>query len=249
LKTQKQTSRDLLFSGARISFLTVVAVIFLGGLSDWAYINVQVSSISLASVFVEYLASYASAFLIAGIEIAAAYYFIRKYDLGNSRRLFFLSLVLGTLGFVIYVVGELMAGLASIRNTSAPLGLVLASELSPYVLDYGNALIILLSIFSVIFLVGILYRINPPVNAKKSFPSGTGFLGGIWTSTITTVAALLCCGPLPAAIAFTTGISSAYFTDLINYQSLLVLVSIPLLVYAIILANRRAMRGCKLRYS
>jgi hypothetical protein len=247
LKTRQQTTRDLLFNGARISFLAVVAVIFLGGLADWAYLNVQEFSITIASAFVEYLASYASAFLIAGIEIAAAYYFIRKYDLGNTRRLFLLSIILGALGFVIYVIGEVFAGLFSFGNTPPSLGQVLASEISPYDLDYGNALIILLSIFSLVFLVGILIRINPPMNLNKTLPNGTGFFGGVWTSTITTVAAMVCCGPLPGAIALATGISSVYFTDLINYQSILVLVSVPLLLYAIVLANRRAMKGCRLR--
>jgi len=240
--------RDLLFSGIRISFLAVVAVIFLGGLFDWAYINTQEYLISIESAFVEYLASYASAFAIAGIEIAAAYYFIRKYDLGNTRRLFFLSIILGSTGFVIYVAGEVFAGIGALGYTTIPMGRILASELSPYDLDYGNALIILLSILALIFLVGILFRINPPVMVKKTLSNGTGFLGGVWTSTITTVAALVCCGPLPGAIALGTGISSVYFTALINYQSVLVLASIPLLVYSIVLANRRAMKGCKVRY-
>ena len=84
-------------------------------------------------------------------------------------------------------------------------------------------------------------------NTRAGLSKGTGVFGGLWTSLITTFSALVCCGPLPGAIALATGVSSIYFTSVINLQSLLVLVSVPPLVIAIILADRRAKIGCKLR--
>ncbi|MDA4111696.1 MAG: hypothetical protein OK439_04105 [Thaumarchaeota archaeon] len=242
-----RSGNGLIFASARISFLAVVGVIFLGGICDWAYINSQESSIPLANAFVEYLTSYASAFVIAGIEISAAYYFVKKYDLGKTKKLLELSLSAGTIGFVVYIIGEAAAGLLSVGNTSASVLQVIYSEISPYDLDYGNALVIFLSIFSLVLLVGLLLKINPARYQKTGLTNGTGFIGGLWTSTITTFAAMVCCGPLPAAIAVFTGISPLLFTDIINLQSLLVLVSVPPLLYAVILADRRARNGCRLR--
>jgi hypothetical protein len=249
-----QVHPNVLFAGIRISFLVVVAIIFLGGLSDWVYINTQEYTISLATTFVEYLTSYVSAFLIAGIELTAVYYFEKKYDLGKTRRLFNFALIAGALGFVAYMVGETLAGLgvlgnslASTGNTNPSVLQVIAWEISPNDLDYGNALVIFLSIFALVLLVGVLFRINPVRNPSGQIPNGSGFLGGAWTSLITTFSAMVCCGPLPGAIALSTGISSIYFTDVINLQSLIVLVSVPLLVYAILLADRRARGVCKLR--
>jgi hypothetical protein len=244
---QLEQTRNLLFESTRISFLFIVTIIFFGGLSDWAYINAQEYPISLATAFVEYLTSYVSAFIITGIEIAAIYYFVRKYDLGKTKRLFTYSIIAGALGFIAYIVGETLAFLGSLGNTNAPLSQIIALEISPVDLDYGNALVIFLSIFSLVMLVGVLFRINPPRIQKGNLQNRTGFVGGVWTSIITTFAAVVCCGPLPAAILAVSQIPAIYFTDVIDFQSLIVLVSVPFLVYAIILADRRARRGCKLR--
>ena len=252
MRPQLQQRRNVLFEGVRVSFLLVAGVIFLGGLADWTYINAQEYALSLPTAFTGYLTSYVSAFIIAGIELAAVYYFVKKYDLGNTRRLFTFSFIAGALGFIGYVAGEVLAGVGILSLGLASSGhpsvlQVLAIEISPNDLDYGNALVIFLSLFSLVMLVGVLFKINPAPARRGKLPNGTGFLGGAWTSLITTFSALVCCGPLPGAIALTTGISSLYFTDVINFQSLIVLASVPLLVYAIILADRRARRGCKLR--
>lgn len=229
-----------------MAFLAVMGILLLGGLSDWIYLNTQEYAISLAACFVEYLASYASAFLIAGIEIAAAYYFYARYDLGKQKRLLTLSLYAGLVGFAVYIIGEVASGLSSLGSANISM-LTAISELSPYELDYGNALIIFLSLFGLVLLVGTLLKINPLPNSKTILPKGAGLVGGVWTSAITTFAAMVCCGPLPGVIALATGISSLYFTRLIGLQSLLVLISAPLLLLAILLADRRARRGCKLR--
>ncbi|MGI0090414.1 MAG: hypothetical protein ACREBS_01770 [Nitrososphaerales archaeon] len=245
-------NRDLVFSGARLAFLVTMGVIFLGGAADWAYLNVQEYSISIYDAFVEYLTSYASAFLISGIEIAAAYYFMERYDLGVSgKKIIYWSLVAGGIGFLGYVLGEVIAGLSTITVTGEVSILEpIYYELTPVDLDYGNALIIMLTIFSLVMLIWLLLKINPmPKNMKAGLSKGTGVMGGLWTSTVTTLAATVCCGPLPGAIALATGISSIYFTAIIQIQSLIILVSVPLLLSAIYLADKRARKGCKLKYS
>jgi hypothetical protein len=224
-----------------------MGIVLLGGISDWLYLNVQEYPISLSASFVEYLSSYASAFLIAGIEIAATYYFFTRYDLGSEARLLKYSLLTGLAGFAIYIVGEVLAGFSSIGVTNISMLSAITLELSPYDLDYGNALMIFLSLFGLVLLVGSLVRINPLPSSKSAVPKGAGLVGGVWTSAITTAAAMVCCGPLPASIALVTGISSLAFTQLISLQSLLVLVSVPLLLLSIILADKRARNGCKLR--
>jgi hypothetical protein len=245
--TGLQGKRNLKFEGVRISFLAVVATVFLGGLADWVYLNSQETSIPLVNTFVEYLTSYVSAIVIAGIEIAAAYYFTRKYDLGKTKRLFLLSVLAGILGFFAYVIGEVVAGLGSLGTTQAPILQVIYFEMLPNYLDYGNATVIFVNIFSLLLLIGVLFKINPVSYRKSSIPDRTGFVGGLWVSTVTTFAALVCCGPLPGAIALFTQIPMLYFTTLINFQSVLVLVSVPPLLFAIILADRRAQKGCSLR--
>jgi len=230
-----------------LAFLVVVGILFLGGLSDWLYLNAQEYAISLQSSFVEYLASYASALLIAGIEIAATYYFFTKYDLGSSRRLIKFSILIGLVGFLIYILGEVVSGFSSLKITNISMLRAISLEVSPYDLDYGNALIIFLSLFGLMLLVGSLLKINPLPSSKTAVPNGAGLVGGVWTSAITTAAAMVCCGPLPGAIALATGVSSIAFTELINLQSLIVLVSVPLLFLSIVLADRRARKGCKLR--
>jgi hypothetical protein len=124
---------------------------------------------------------------------------------------------------------------------------VIYFEIIPNDLDYGNALIIFISIFSAMLVIGGLFKINPASYSKISIPIKTGFVGGLWVSTVTTFAALVCCGPLPGAIALLTQIPVLYFTTLINLQSVLVLVSVPPLLIAIIVADRRAKKGCSLR--
>jgi len=242
-----QVKRNLWLEGLRISFLVVVATIFLGGLADWVYLNHQEGPIPLAGSFVEYLTSYSVAFLVAGIEIAAAYYYTRKYDLGKTKRLFIVSVIAGFLGFFTYIIGEVVAGLGSIGTSQISVLQAIYFEIVPNDLDYGNALTILISIFSLVLLFGILFKINPISYPKGSIPNGTGFVGGLWVSTVTTFAALVCCGPLPGAIALLAQIPVLYFTKLITFQSLLVLVSIPPLLFAIILADIRAKKGCSLR--
>jgi len=231
--------------------LAVMGILLIGGLSDWLYLNAQEYAISLPAAFVEYLASYASAFLIAGIEIAAAYYFFARYDLGSKKSLVKYSILAGLAGFAIYVIGEVASGFSSLGIANISMLSAISLELSPYDLDYGNALIIFLSLFGLVLLVGSLLKINPLPVSKTAVPKGAGLVGGVWTSAITTAAAIVCCGPLPAAIALATGTSSLAFTEafteLIKLQSLLVLVSVPLLLLSIILADKRARRGCKLR--
>ena len=240
-------ARVIFLTGGRLAFLAVMGVIVLGGLSDWVYLNSQEYAISLAASFVEYLASYVSAFLIAGVEIAAAYYFFARYDLGSDKRLLKLSIIVGIIGFILYVVGEVVAGFSSLAISNISILRAISLEISPYSLDYGNALIIFLSLFGLVFLVGLLVKINPLPSSKTVVPKSAGLVGGIWTSAITTVAAMVCCGPLPGAIALATGISSLAFTELITLQSTLVLLSVPLLCLSIVLADRRARNGCKLR--
>jgi hypothetical protein len=237
----------IVFTSGRLAFLAVMGILVLGGISDWIYLNTQELPISLAACFVEYLTSYVSAFLIAGIEIAASYYFYTRYDLGKQKRLLKFALYAGIVGFVAYVVGEVISGLTTLGSPNISMLTAISIEISPNDLDYGNALIIFLSLFGLVLLVGTLVKINPLPSSKTILPKGAGLVGGVWTSAITTVAAMVCCGPLPGVIALATGISSLYFTDLITVQSLLVLVSVPVLLLSIVLADRRARRGCKLR--
>lgn len=242
-------SKDLVFVGARLAGLLTIATILAGGAFDWLFINQQEYPISLVDAQVEYLSNYISAFLIVVIEVAAAYYFIQKYDLGPKKGFLPPALYVGIAGFLVYVIGEVTAGISSSGGAQIPLLQFLYYELAPANLDYGNALVILLSLFGVILLLEVLLKVNPLPNSKSGVSNGTGFFGGLWTAGITTASAIVCCGPLPGAIAIATGISSLYFTELINIQSLIVLISIPLILVALFLADRRAMRGCKLRHS
>src|SRR5579862_6868450 len=191
----------VVFTGARLAFLVVMGVLLLGGISDWIYLNAQEYTISLAASFVEYLASYVSAFLIAGIEIAAAYYFFTRYEIGGNKNLLKYALLGGLAGFVTYLLSEVLSGFLTISVPNISILGALSLELSPYDLDYGNALIIFLSLFGLILLVGTLLKINPLPRSKTTVPKGAGLVGGVWTSAITTIAAMVCCGPLPAAIA------------------------------------------------
>jgi hypothetical protein len=238
---------ELWFAGVRLGFLAAASVIFVGGVADWVYINTQEYSLSLTNAFAQYLASYASAILIAGIEIAAAFYFMEKYDVGSRRGLLISSAVVGTAGFLSYLIAEFAAGWSSLGSSGVPIGELLYFELAPTGLDYGNALIIFLDLFALVLLVRLLFRINPMPKLGTGLSKGTGFLGATWTSSVTTFSAMVCCGPLPGAIAMAGGISPLYFTSVINLQSLLDLASVPLILLAIILAERRARAGCKLR--
>lgn len=242
----KSDRKDLIL-GIRLGLLVTIAILLVGGLSDWVYLNAQESAVSIADGMSDYVSSYASAFLVSGIETASALYFIEKYELGDRRRIVVSSLMFGLVGFVVYVIGEVAAGLGSVASNNIPVSQLLFNEYSPTVLDYGNALIILLSVFSLVLLLRLLLRINPMPHARTGLSKGTGLFGGLWTAVITTFSALVCCGPLPGAIALATGVSSIYFTSVINLQWLLVLISVPPLVIAVILADRRARIGCKLR--
>jgi hypothetical protein len=238
------------FAGGRLAFLSVMAVLVLGGISDWLYLNVQEYPISLPASFVEYLTSYSAAFLIAGIEIGATFYFFTVYEIGSTRKLLRAAGIIGAVGFLGYVFGEVIAGFLSLGNSSTvPILTALSLEISPLDLDYGNALIIFLSLFGLVLLIGTLLKINPLPRSASSASKNAGFVGGVWTSVVTTFAAIVCCGPLPAIIATASGVASMslYFTTLITWQSLLVLLSVPVLAISIILADRRARSGCKLR--
>ncbi len=237
----------LIYHGALIAAVLTIVSILVGGIFDWAFLNQQEYSISLIDAQVDYLASYISAFLIVAIEVAAAYYFIEKYDLGSRKKLLLPPLYIGIAGFLAYVAGEVVSGISTLGGANIPFEKLLYYELIPGVLDYGNALVILLSLFGMVLLLEILLKINPMPKSKSGIPNGAGFFGSVWTASVTVLSAMVCCGPLPGAIALTTGISSLYFTTLINVQSLIVLISIPLILIAIFLADRRAMRGCKLR--
>ncbi len=241
-----QKNRDLILAGARIATLFTIVSVLVGGVFDWLFLNQQEYSISLINAQIDYLSSYISAFLIVAIEVAGAYYLFQKYDIGSSRKLVSQALYVGTGGFLVYVVGEVVSGISTFGGANVQLAALLYNELIPTVLDYGNALVILVSLFSMILLLEVLLKINP-IKTKSMIPNGVGFFGGIWTSGVTTVSAMVCCGPLPGAIALGTGISSLYFTTLINIQSLIVLISIPPIMTAIFLADRRATRGCRLR--
>ena len=240
-------SKSLFYEGAKWAALLTLASILIGGVFDWIYLNTQESQMSLVDAQSDYLGSYASAFLIAAIEIGAAYYFIEKYDFGDRRKFFIPAVYAGFAAFLFYTFGELAAGISSSNGVQIPLGQFLYYELAPGALDYGNAIIMLFDLFALALLLKVLLRVNPLPNAKASLPNSAGFFGGVWTSAVTSASAVVCCGPLPGAIALATGVSSIYFTDLINIQSFIVLVSIPLLLVAIFLADKRAMKGCKLR--
>ncbi|MDG6995409.1 MAG: hypothetical protein JRN52_05760 [Nitrososphaerota archaeon] len=246
-KTTLGVRRNELSGAFQVALVLTLAVVIVGGLADWAYLNTQEASVSIIDGLSDYLTSYVSAFLIAGVEIGASYYFIEKYDLGDRKRLFVSSLMIGFVGFVGYVIAEVAAGLGSIGSSEIPVSQLLFNEYSPTVIDYGNALVILLSLFSLVALLKVLLRINPMPNTRNGISKSTGVLGGLWTSAITTFSAVVCCGPLPGAMALATGVSSIYFTSVINLQAYLVLVSIPLLLIAIVLADRRARIGCRLR--
>jgi hypothetical protein len=236
-----------LFAGVRIGFLSAASVIFVGGIADWIYINSQEGSLSLTNAFAQYLESYASAIFIAGIEIAAAFYFMQRYELGKERKLLLNSALIGLIGFFVYLTGEFFAGVFSLGAAKVPIGELLYFELAPTGLDYGNAMIIFLDLFALLLLLQLLFRINPVPKRNTGLSKGAGFLGAVWTSGITTFSATVCCGPLPVAIALATGLSTLYFTAVINLQSLLDLASIPLILVSVYLANRRASIGCRLR--
>lgn len=250
LKTTSRTTlgvRNELFGAFQVALALTLLVLLVGGLADWAYLNTQEAAVSVIDGLSDYLTSYVSSFLIAGVEIGASYYFIEKYDLGDRKRLLISSFMIGLVGFVGYVIAEVAAGLESTGSSQIPVLQLLFNEYSPTVIDYGNALVILLSLFSLVVLLKVLLRINPMANARNGLSKSTGVLGGLWTSAITMFSAVVCCGPLPGALALATGVSSIYFTSVINLQAYLVLISIPLLLIAIVLADRRARIGCKLR--
>lgn len=242
-------SKDLIFVGARLAALLTIATILGGGAFDWIFLNQQEYPISLIDAQVDYLSSYISAFLIVAIEVAAAYYFIQKYDLGPRKSFILPAIYVGVAGFLVYVVGEVAAGASVLAGAQIPLGQFLYNELAPGDMDYGNALVILLSLFGLALMLKVLLKVNPMPKGRSGVSNGAGFFGGLWTAGVTTAAAFVCCGPLPGAIALATGISTLYFTALINVQSLIILISIPLILVAIFLADRRAMQSCKLRYS
>ena len=130
------------------------------------------------AAFVEYLTSYVSAFIITGIEIAAVYYFVRKYDLGKTKRLFIFSVIAGALGFIAYIVGETLAFLGKHGKYKCPSAQDYRSRnISRRSSDYGNALVIFLSIFSLVMILGVLFRINPPRIQKGNLQNRTGFRG------------------------------------------------------------------------
>jgi hypothetical protein len=245
--SSKDRNKELIYSGARVSALITILAILAGGTFDWAFINQQEYSVSLVNAQVDYLSSYASAFLIAAIEIGAAYYFLQKYELGSERKLTGRALVIGIVGFLIYLIGEVVTGIGSLGQVSIPFPTLLYNELTPSVLDYGNALIILISLFGMVLLLEVLLKINPIPRSDSALSNGAGFAGSLWTSIVTTTSAMVCCGPLPGAIALATGVSSLYFTALINIQSFIILISVPLILVAIFVADRRAMKGCKIR--
>ena len=95
-----------------------MGIVLLGGLSDWLYLNVQEYPISLSASFVEYLSSYASAFLIAGIEIAATYYFFTRYDLGSKARLLKYSTFCRAAGFARILIGEVVRRIFELNITN-----------------------------------------------------------------------------------------------------------------------------------
>lgn len=233
--------------GIRYSLLLSILAILLGGTFEWIFLNQQEYQISLIDAQIEYLSNYVSAFVTVAIEIAAAYYFFERYDLGSRKRDLMFAIFIGIAGFLSYVIGELMAAASSLGNSNVSASEFLYYELSPAVLDYGNALVIMLSLFGLVLLIRVLLKINPIPRKSVKPRNASGILGGFWTAGVTTASAMVCCGPLPGAIALATGISSLYFTELIDIQPILVLISVPLILYAIFLANQRAKFGCRLR--
>jgi hypothetical protein len=245
--SKNETNIDPILSGIGNATLITIFSVLVGGFFHWIYLNQQEYSISLLGGQFDYLSNYGSAFLIAGFEVAAASYFLKKYDIGSTRKIFGRALIVGIAGFMIYLIGEAVSGITSLGQSNIPISKILYNEIIPTVLDYGNALMILVSLFGMLLILQVLFKINPMPKTKSMIPNGAGFAGSVWTASVTSAAAIVCCGPLPGAIALATGISSLYFTALINAQSLIVLISIPLLLFAVILADRRAIRGCKLR--
>jgi hypothetical protein len=262
MNERKLTRNDSIWFSVKIAGIIGISLVLLGGALDWIYLNSQELAVNFFDAQASYLESYISGFIISIVEIAAALYFLQRYDLGGKVRSFFLGpTILGVAASILYVLAEFVSAIRSI-NGSANLNAsqIIMLELPPNVMDYGNAVIIGFSVFCFIFLLRVLFRLNPLSkvasmrhssnnnNLGSSFPArASGVLGGIWAGFITTASATLCCGPLPGFIAVASGISTIYFSSLINLQPYLALVGLPLLVFAIILADRRARTYCKLR--
>src|SRR5487761_23175 len=243
LEVRKLTQSDFVFSSVRIASIIGISLVLIGGTLDWIYLNNQEFAVSFFDAQASYFESYFSGFVISIVEIAAAMYFLQKYNLG-------------VISSLVYVLAEFVTGVGTLKGVNVSVSQLVSFELAPASMDYGNAVIIGLSIFSLVILLRVLFKLNPmPKLAKNSSSSQSSLpskaptlLGGIWAGFITTASATLCCGPLPGAIALASGISSVYFGTLINMQPVLVLVGLPLLVFAIIMADKRARSYCKGNY-
>ena len=256
LEVRKLTQIDFISSSARIASIIGISFALIGGTFDWIYLNNQEFAVNFFDAQASYLESYVSGFIISIVEIAAALYFLQKYDLGGKAKSYFVApAILAGIASLVYVLAEFVSGVGLLNGINVSVSQLISLELAPASMDYGNAVIIGLSVFSLAILLRVLFKLNPmPKRAKKSSSSqsslSTGaptLAGGIWAGFITTASATLCCGPLPGAIALASGISSVYFGTLINWQPILVLVGLPLLIFAIVLADKRAKSYCKLR--
>src|SRR5487761_677210 len=257
LEVRKLTQSDFVFSSIRIASMIGISLVLIGGTLDWIYMNNQEFAVSFFDAQASYLESYVSGFVISIVEIAAALYFLQKYNLGGTIKSYFVfPVILGVISSLVYVLAEFVTGVGTLKGVNVSVSQLVSFELAPASMDYGNAVIIGLSIFSLVILLRVLFKLNPmPKLAKNSSSSQSSLpskaptlLGGIWAGFITTASATLCCGPLPGAIALASGISSVYFGTLINMQPVLVLVGLPLLVFAIIMADKRARSYCKGNY-
>ncbi len=253
-EARKLTQTDFISSSSRIAGIVGISFSLIGGAFDWIYLNNQEFSVNYLDAQASYLESYISGFVISIIEIGAALYFLQKYDLGGKKSYFLLPIILGVFASVVYVLAELVAGIGYLGGVNVSLSQLISLELAPASTDYGNAVIIGLSFFSLALLLKVLFKLNPIPKLKPSSQSSNSsstraptIVGGIWSGFITTASATLCCGPLPGAIALASGISSVYFGALINLQPFLALVGLPVLFFAIILADKRARSYCKLR--
>jgi hypothetical protein len=256
LEARKLTPFDLISSSARVATIIGISLALIGGTFDWIYLNNQEFTVNFFDAQASYVEGYISGFIIAIVEIGAALYFLQRYDLGGRTKSYFLvPAVLGVLASLVYVLAEVASSVTLLNGVNVSVPQLISLELAPASMDYGNAVIIGLSIFSFAILLRVLFKLNPMpkrVGGSSGPHSSVStkaptLLGGVWAGFITTASATLCCGPLPGAIALASGISSVYFGALINWQPILVLVGLPLLIFAIITADKRARSYCKFR--
>jgi hypothetical protein len=239
---------ETIIYGAILSALVVSTILFVGGLFHDIYVNSQEYPTTYPASLSDYLRTYVSGLIMAAVEIGAGYYFVRYYNFDKKKKIMNqlkVPLIAGLIGFLAYIFGEFLSGYST-ATYRAPIQYAFYYSVMPSSLDYSNALIIGLSVFGIVLLIKSMIKINPFMVRQAALPKDSGILSSLWSTFITTASATVCCGPLPGAITLSVGIPSLYFTALITYQPIIAAVGIPILIFAILLADRRATRGCKL---